>query len=176
MDKEYKLLTFNKFFSDFVETRFGTRASEGDDIRQYLHEDNLAGFNEDYQQALSGKYVSREFSLHYPESGKTVHWYTHFEPAHDSEGQIIGVSFNAMDITDKVIQDELLRKQNESLREITFYQSHELRRPVSSVLGLIDYITEKHGHTMGDELGMLQKAASELDEKIKMIIKWTNET
>lgn len=54
------------------------------------------------------------------------------------DGTIIGVSYNATDITDRIKQERLIFAQNESLRKIAFMQSHELRRPVSSILGLMN--------------------------------------
>lgn len=66
-----------------------------------------------------------------------------------------------------------IAKQNESLKKIAQIQSHEIRQPLTSILGLIntikadDYVADK------ERLLMLETAANELDRKIHTIVAQT---
>ena len=63
--------------------------------------------------------------------------------------------------------------QNESLRQIAQIQSHDIRQPLTSIMGLIntikadDYVADK------ERLLMIEKAAKELDGKIHAIVAQT---
>lgn len=66
-----------------------------------------------------------------------------------------------------------IEMQNESLRRIAQIQSHDIRQPLTSILGLIntikadDYVADKQ------RLLMLETAAHELDSKIHAIVAQT---
>jgi len=168
LDKDFRIITFNRLFKGSILTLFGRIPVPGDDVRQYVQKQNLAAFEEDYLQALSGEQRERKFCLDL--LAGQVYWACYLEPAFDPSGAIIGVACNSTEITEKVKQDQLLTLQKESLREVARFQSHELRRPVTSILGLTDYIAEKYGSECPEEIRLLRLCALELDQKIKQII------
>ena len=171
LGKDFDVLAYNKVFEKFVEDTLDICVSEGMDIRTLVHQSNTEKFIENYKIALSGSVVSSEIELTYKD--KTIYWYINYEPAYDVDGQITGVSYNASDITDRIKQERLVRSQNKSLREIAFIQSHELRRPVSSILGMMDLIQSEDYSASRQDLIFMQKAVEELDEKIRKIIDFT---
>jgi hypothetical protein len=73
--------------------------------------------------------------------------------------------------------EELLKIKNEKLIEIAFLQSHMVRRPVASVLGLISIINTDHpGDPINSEIiPKLKIAANELDTVIHDIVRNTLE-
>ena len=68
---------------------------------------------------------------------------------------------------------EEIEKQNESLKKIAQMQSHDIRQPLSSIMGMInvikadDYVMDK------EKLIMIETAAHELDRKIHAIVEQT---
>lgn len=70
-------------------------------------------------------------------------------------------------------QVKAIEAQNASLRQIAHIQSHDIRQPLTSILGLIgtirndDYVADK------ERLLMLEEAATDLDGKIRAIVKQT---
>jgi PAS domain S-box-containing protein len=78
------------------------------------------------------------------------------------------------------VSHNLLKKQieetelkNESLRKIAFMQSHEIRHPLTSIMGLVNLIRDGH-HTVDNQwLQMIGEAADSLDSRIRAIV---NET
>lgn len=70
-----------------------------------------------------------------------------------------------------------LEKQNLALEEIARVQSHELRSPVSSILGLVALFKENGYKNISREYFLLLENASNLlDEKIKLIVSTSNDT
>jgi len=67
--------------------------------------------------------------------------------------------------------EERMTRQNEMLRKIAYVQSHEFRRPVASILGLMNVIKlEGDGCDHKESLRMMEAAVLELDEKIHDIV------
>jgi PAS domain S-box-containing protein len=168
LGKNFEILAFNKPVVSFLEGVFKIIIKEGMDIRNFVHPEHET-FISDYQNALLGEAITIEQEFEYPH--KVVYWYITFEPAFNEDGQIIGVSLNATDITERIGQEKLVLSQNESLKKIAFIQSHELRKPVSSILGLMNLIKEEdYFHQGNKELLMLEQCVKDLDSKIHEIV------
>ena len=74
------------------------------------------------------------------------------------------------DVSRRVEHENTVRVQTRQLQEIAFIQSHEFRRPVASILGLIQLIN-MDGRTQNmDEWQMMERAVEELDNKIRAIV------
>lgn len=78
---------------------------------------------------------------------------------------------------EKRLMDEKLKAQNEKLMEIAFLQSHQIRRPVADILGLISmFNTEDPADSENREiLTRLEKTAVDLDSIIRDIVQRTSE-
>lgn len=75
--------------------------------------------------------------------------------------RVIGV---IQDITERKRFIQQLQHQNDVLREIARINSHEIRKPVASILGIIAVIDLKNETSLNTELfGMLKESTCELD-------------
>ncbi|MES2448904.1 MAG: GAF domain-containing protein [Bacteroidota bacterium] len=63
-----------------------------------------------------------------------------------------------------------LRQQNLAFMEIARIQSHELRLPVSSILGVMDLINGEKSDLNPEYLNVLNNSVIQLDEKIRTIV------
>lgn len=168
---DFTILAFNKSLKKFVNENLGMKVIEGMDIRTMVHQSNKKAFIDNYETALGGKTVISEVELSY--SDKHIYWYIVYEPAYATNGEIIGVSYNATDISIRIRQEQLVLAQNKSLKEIAFIQSHELRRPVSSIMGLMDLIESEDYRASREDMILLKQIVSELDTKIRKIVDFT---
>lgn len=90
-------------------------------------------------------------------------------------GRIVSLIGTNRDITDAVLVQEKLKSQNKVLRDIAFIQSHEVRRPLANILGVLE-ILQNSGATKGLELfDHLIESAKELDVQIRAIVTKANE-
>lgn len=84
---------------------------------------------------------------------------------------------DAAKMKEKRMVDEKFKIQNEKLFEIAFLQSHQVRRPIASLLGLISLCKfDDPGNPLnGEVLSRIEVAARELDTVILEIVKKTAE-
>ena len=66
-----------------------------------------------------------------------------------------------------------LEVQNEKLRDIAWIQSHEVRAPLSRIMGLVMLVNRKNGIDLTEVLDHLLESAKELDDVIKKIVRET---
>ena len=171
LGKSFEVLAFNKAWESYVCVTYRKALRRGEQMSKYLHPEHVDGFYHDYCKALSGTAVFAERKTMHAD--KEVWRIIKFEPAFDEDGKIIGVSVNSTDTTIKVAQGQTVLAQNKSLKEIAYIQSHELRRPVASILGLM-YLLDMDGHVSRiKELQLMEEAVNELDEKIRKIVDFT---
>jgi signal transduction histidine kinase len=80
----------------------------------------------------------------------------------------------SIDITDQKEAEQKVLEHSERLREIAFLQSHEVRRPLSNILSLIELIGENgdiNGEIRGSHIvDYLKQSATELDDVIRKIM------
>lgn len=68
-----------------------------------------------------------------------------------------------------------LKKQNSVLRKIAWIESHELRQPVASIMGIMMLLKENPYTEEPEYLELLDKSVNQLDERIRMIVSHINE-
>lgn len=172
LGKEFELLAFNKSLERHIFSQYNKVLKRGRSMADYLTPEILDEFYHNYQRALRGTAAFEQRRVDY--LNRSVWWLLKYEPAFNHDGNIIGVSVNATDVTTRVEHEQTVHSQNQSLREIAFIQSHELRRPVASILGLIGLL--QHNERLKDieELALMERAVNELDEKIHLVVGYTS--
>jgi PAS domain S-box-containing protein len=91
-----------------------------------------------------------------------------------SDGQVRRLIGTNRDITESILVQERLRQQNKVLRDIAFIQSHEVRKPLANILGIIE-ILQNSGAMDGLEIfEHLVESARELDQQIRQIVHQSN--
>jgi signal transduction histidine kinase len=91
-----------------------------------------------------------------------------FNPIYDQQQKVIGVNCFLRDITEPQQYLEKIERQNQRLLEIAWIQSHRVRAPVASILGLTQLFNLDDSHN-AEIIPMLKHAAEELDEVIRDI-------
>jgi PAS domain S-box-containing protein len=161
IDTNKCVIDFNKAAADFVRKHYGLEIKQGTEVSSFMHENHEAGFDKGYEIALGGVSVRTEKMLKYHD--EEIYWFLTFEPAWDKEGKIIGISYNAVDISDKIANENKIVAQYNSLKNIAAIQSHQLRKPVMNIVGLMN-IFEADDYTSNREgLMMMHKAILELE-------------
>jgi PAS domain S-box-containing protein len=170
--KNLEILDYNKASANFVESKYHVKINTGMKVIDYIHQP-LSEFINNYNKALNGMSVQTDQLVEYEDD--EIWWSFTFAPARNPEGEVIGVSFKATDITIRVEAAQKIIKQNASLKQIAYIQSHELRKPVASIMGFMNIFKQDSYSTTKEELIMLEKAVNELDEKIRLIVNYTED-
>ncbi|MBS1585780.1 MAG: hypothetical protein JSS82_09560 [Bacteroidetes bacterium] len=73
------------------------------------------------------------------------------------------------------LQKQQLEVKNEALMKIAHIQSHEMRGPVTSIMGIMNIIKEEGSNVPKEYLQYLEEAVLELDKKIHEIVRQTSD-
>ncbi|MFD0766975.1 GAF domain-containing protein [Mucilaginibacter lutimaris] len=173
IDKNFEVMAFNKSASSFIHTTYGHVLMNGDNLLDYSDPKIVGQLKKYCKAAMNGRSVKREW--HIMAGTPYSCWMnTTFVPVRNKTGEVIGVALNSTDITHHKKQEAYINVQNEALNRIAIIQSHELRRPVASLLGIMDLI--KMENVDFNYFDMMELTVNELDEKIRGIVKDSENT
>lgn len=169
--KELDIIAFNKNMAEFIERTYAIKIVAGMKVSEILSGPALERFTGECETALKGMPLRYEREVNYP--NETIWWAITFDPGYNTQGEIIGISFNAYNITERILHEQQIIDQNNSLKSIAHIQSHELRRPVASILGFMEIFKSNGYQTNPDDVQLMEYATKELDERIRNIVSYT---
>jgi len=171
IDKDHKIISANQAFWERVNKITGKKQFEvhRTDFDTNLYETWAAYFD----RAIKGE----AYKIVWSETinGETTYEEVRFNPIRDKTKNVIGVSCFSRDITKQFNHLHRIEMQNEQLREIAWVQSHEVRGPVASILGLVELFNSEDPSdpTNGEIVTLLKEAANKLDITIRKITSYT---
>lgn len=169
IDTKGQILSFNRAAAENMRSLYQKEIQIGQNmIAEYGLPSTKESFAKDFLEALSGKEVRTERLLNFP-NGEKVWVNLRLFPVFDEKGEVWAVSLNYTNI-------DRLKKQHAQLEEIARLQSHSIRRPLTSILGLIDIFDKENLSTENKKiLEYLKHSALELDMVIHQIVKNTEQ-
>jgi len=178
IDRDGRYVYMNTAYRNRIVDTMGVIPKEGDDA--YAHSGGTEQVRNEwrlyYQRALSGeRYITRHESPD-PQTKEHIFFEVSFNPIYKkSKKEIIGVGCFARDITERLKTEEALIEQNERLRNIASLSSHELRRPVASMLGLMNIMDRENFNNPENAqiIEHLFTVTKEIDEVIRLIVNKT---
>jgi PAS domain S-box-containing protein len=174
LDKDMNILDFNRASLRLVKMLFGKRMITGDNILNFIHPSSIKMVTENCNRALAGEKFTIERKVAFQDSAFTW-WSYEFSPARGLKGDITGLVFNANDITKRKAYEEKIRSQQKKLAEIATIQSHEIRGPVCTIMGLMSLIKSENYADEKEYLMLLEITTNMLDKNIRDIVALANE-
>lgn len=174
LDKNMYILDFNRASLRLVKKLFGKTMIAGDHILNFIHPSSAGMVTENCNRALAGEKFTIERQVAYQGSAFTW-WSYEFSPALNLKGEITGMVFNANDITKRKGYEEKIRSQQKKLEQIATLQSHEVRGPVCTIMGLMSLIKSENYADEKEYLMLLEISTNMLDKNIRDIVALTNE-
>lgn len=171
LDKQFKVVCYNKAVEIFIKKAYNVDMEVGMDVKQFIDAAYMADFLENCRRALEGETITRERLLNF---GKYEMWcLISYDPARNTEGEIVGISYNSRDISKRMASQETALAQQRKLDQIAYMQSHEFRSPVAAIKGLVNLL-EMDGHEEAFPLiKVIKDGANVLDDKIAEIVNFT---
>lgn len=116
-----------------------------------------------------------EKELIYPD-GETMWFLRRYYAVYDADNQMTGVVIASVNITEQKLHQQEIKKHTSRMREIAKIQSHEIRRPLANVIGLVDLMDMRSKSLQENEqiLNYLKVSARELDKLITRIVDTTH--
>ena len=84
--------------------------------------------------------------------------------------QTIGAVVSFLDITERKLAEQKLKAANEELDAFVYTVSHDLRSPISAVIGYSDLLKEVHGEELSEKAMELVTIIEQQGEKMAMIV------
>ncbi|MCS6794411.1 MAG: PAS domain S-box protein [Raineya sp.] len=159
-----EILCFNKAAKENIKKLFGKEITEGQNFfQEYSLPTTKEILRQNFIDALNGNPVETERLLSFP-NGEQIWVHLRIFPVFDEKGEVWAIALNYTNIQE-------LKSQYQKLEEIARLQSHSIRRPLSSILGLIDILDLEGVSTENKQIIQLLKlSAQELDNVIHEII------
>jgi hypothetical protein len=167
IDTKMTLIGFNRAAFSFIKKYYGIAIQEGTLVTSFIPADYHIAFLKNYATAVSGTSIRVEMQFNF--ELEKINWILNYDPAWDADGVILGISFNAVDITEKIANEHKIASQYRTIKEIAYIQSHQFRRPVTNIIGLVN-IFKSDGNQISEEgMLMLQRSVKELEAEMMLI-------
>jgi PAS domain-containing protein len=173
LNKEMEIIAYNKAASRYIFNIYEHKVAVGDRVVNYLDVKLKKHITKFMSIAMGGKSIKHDLLLY---AGTEFECWREIKltPIRNNSNEIIGVALNSADISKRKQHEKQIAVQNEALTRIAIIQSHELRRPVASLMGMMSLIKmEELDFTYYD---MMHVTINELDEKIKLIVQDSERT
>lgn len=173
---DYYILECNSAFTVWCQHFTGRKACKGDHVlfsgEHKLYADK---FEMCYKLAFGGKSFRSVEDMQI--NGATHYTSVSFRPIFDAGGAVLAVGCTARDITEQRRHLFRIEKQNSALREIAFIESHKIRGPVATILGLEQFFNyENLADPVNREIMEgVKTVAVELDLFIREVVRMSNE-
>ncbi|KEO71939.1 PAS domain S-box protein [Anditalea andensis] len=167
---DYSIIFFNKTAEEKTFTYNNKKLKIGDNFT-HVFEDLMQKdqhFKNDFYKAIKGKHVVRESRV--SDIPKTVWIKSEYLPVFDNN-TLIGISLTIHDITERKNREIFIKKQNKILKDLIFFQSHKVRRPIANIMGSLQLIdTSELSEANKEAIDLISKATVEFDSIIKQIV------
>lgn len=166
-DRQLQVVDFNQAAAQFVKDRQKKTIRIGDSILDFITPDFETRFRRHVTIALSGKRSKLNFRINYFDH--PTWWHMQFTPVKDAAGTTRYIAFHSTNITQQRDHEAEIVAKNASLTNIAFIQSHEYRRPVASILSIMELIRADGYRCEEEYFRLLEGAVQELDDKIRTV-------
>jgi signal transduction histidine kinase len=180
LNKNYKVIKLNEKGKDFIFKKSRKMIKEGSHILDFISLAEMENFISHYQKALTGEKSVLETDIKNFNDG--TEWYEiRFLPVISKNKEITSVLYSASDITESKLSKELLEQKNRELQKtnleldhFVYSAAHDLRAPLTSLLGLINLTKqESQDVQITTYMNFMEKSIKKLDGYIKDIIAYS---
>jgi len=146
LDREFRILAFNKKAFDFIGELTGKKITAGELLTDFWYQDEIEEFVQVSARALAGEYVNYEEDVENPVGVHT--WLEiNFLPVYDHENNLTSVCFTALDISERK-QAELELASSEARFRSLVQNSSDIVTVLDSN-GRITYTSESTERMLG---------------------------
>jgi PAS domain S-box-containing protein len=176
VDTDCNIVECNNSFKNWVRCFIGHELGKGDNVlfngkdKNYLDKYEMC-----YRLALNGRFFRSVEDMKI--DGELRYTTVTFNPVFDHNHEVTGVSCFARDITEQRKHLLKIEEQNSALREIAFIESHKVRGPVATILGLEQFFNYDDLSDPGNKeiMQCIAKLTHELDAIIQEVVRKSNE-
>jgi PAS domain S-box-containing protein len=152
------------------------------ELKKHIHPEDTKKLSEYYRKGLAGEIENFEIELRqYQKNTDSYRWFLTKAQSIREEGKIVGLSGITLDIHERKLAEEKLRQTNDELTKanseldrFVYSVSHDLRAPISSLLGLIQLSRMTSSmDEIRQYMSLQEKSIQRLDNFIKDILDYS---
>ena len=179
--EDYSIIETNERARDRTGKLFGKEVEAGDDIRNMMPTQELMPFEKSFEKVLKGKSI--EFNHKLGLCNSIPKWYkVKMIPIFDERTQQVNnVLFIIRDIDKEKKKEEAVERNNQELKKVNaeldsflYRSTHDLRAPLTSILGLINVCKlENEPQIHQQHLDLIKTSVLRLDNLISDILDYS---
>jgi PAS domain S-box-containing protein len=173
-DKDARIVTFNEAFTKKLHELTGIQLQKGQvfDLRNIPHPAALNRWLSYHRTAMNGQRLNVEEELQELPVGTDRYFEVNINPIPAQDGSIQYVGCLARNITSRIQNEQMIRSQVKTLKEIAWIQSHEVRKPLANIMGLVELMDPvKCPNTEMEELiPYVKESCDELDAIVRKVV------
>ncbi|UXX81120.1 PAS domain S-box protein [Reichenbachiella carrageenanivorans] len=173
---DYSIVSFNRRFREFLLKYWSHEVSIGESSINFIHPDNLADFKREFAQALDGKVIRAEHSFT-TLNGRTMWIAVEYHPVKVMTDQGSKVALSFRNVTRERLYEKKITAQNKKLKEVAFVSAHQLRGPITSLLGLTNLLSDQPADWNDTKLYLakIKELSDKIDIEIRSLVGKTEE-
>jgi PAS domain S-box-containing protein len=179
LDDDLNYIVANNAYKDFMKRYKKVHVRQGRSVLEGLDDEEKKFWKQYYMAALNGKVSKAIKEVVY--NNNLLFYEASFHPIFIHEDDITGVTVFLKDITQEKLAEQRLKEQNEELKRVNneldqfvYRTSHDLRSPLTSILGLVNIARMDDEHQFKNSyLDMIEKSIQKLDKFIGDIIDYS---
>ncbi|WP_194777850.1 PAS domain-containing protein [Pararhodonellum marinum] len=167
IDGNCKVIEINRYAHRELEELFGKSLQAGDSVKKFLISLSQIDLYSAIQEAFLGGAGEMEVAIE--DQNQNDVWYNFkFVPVFDTHKKIFAVTVSIKNINYVRRCASQLEAKEAMLRELTHMQSHVIRSPLSSLMGLLDLIDHEQLDKENQKyFKLLKPLAEEMDQQIR---------
>lgn len=171
LDQQKQIITYNDAFRQVLGSKYGSDK----DVRMFYLDKagetaTISKWIQYIDRALKGESLRLEEDL--TSNGMTRFYDVVINPVYNDDQTIMGVGCFARDITDRKAAEDHVKFRVKQLQEVAWIQSHEVRKPVANILGLLELMRTHHAADAAQQelIEHLHASCTELDQVVRKIV------
>lgn len=173
---DYSIVSFNRRFREFLLKYWSHEVSVGEISTNFVHPDNLSDFKKEFAQALNGKIINGEHHFT-TKKGRSMWIAVEYHPVKVllNGGKNVALSFR--NVTRERLYEKKITAQNKKLKEVAFVSAHQLRGPITSLLGLTNLLSDQPNDWSDTQLYIqkIKDLSCKIDCEIRTLVGKTEE-
>jgi PAS domain S-box-containing protein len=173
VDPELKILAVNKTAIEHIQSTSHMTPEAGRSLLDYFPSEMHDAIEYKVNEAMEGT-PSQLLQSYKDDRNHTMWLKSRYYPIFNQDGNLLGVNISSKDVSDLVNANIILEKQNKQLRDIARMNAHEIRKPLTNILGLIYLVELEHKPQLSAETNVLidhlKSSSTELDDVIRKIV------
>jgi PAS domain S-box-containing protein len=149
---------------------FEVEVSKEIDVSQLPDSGFTKNWNNYFKLAFLGKSLRVEEEV--INGDRSEYYEILLNPIHNDSNQIFGVGCFARDITQRKQSEQQINEQITKLKEVAWIQSHEVRKPLANIIGLVSLLKSSENDTKQTQelLQHIEVSCNDLDAVIKKVV------